>query len=70
MKKEINACISEFESIYNGEPFYGKPLMAIVSKVDPDTVFQKPAPTAHSVYEITRHLFAWRDLLVKRLNGD
>ncbi len=70
MKKEINKYIHDFEDIYNGEPFYGKPLVAIISKVDPQTVFQKPAAASHSVYEITRHLYAWRELLLKRLNGD
>jgi len=58
MKKEMNNYISEFETIYNGEPWYGKSLMAVINEAD------------HSAYEITHHLYAWRDLLVKRLNGD
>ena len=70
MSKEINNYISEFETIYNGEPWYGKSLMAIINDADPKDVFKKEKPTAHSAYEIVHHLYAWRDLLVKRLNGD
>ena len=70
MTKEINNYISEFETIYNGEPWYGKSLMAVISDADPKIVFKKQKSTGHSAYEITHHLYAWRDLLVKRLLGD
>ena len=70
MTKEISNYISEFETIYNGEPWYGKSLMAVISNADPKDVFKKPKSTGHSAYEITQHLYAWRDLLVKRLKGD
>lgn len=70
MTKEIANYISEFETIYNGEPFYGKSLMAVIKDADPTLVFKKQKSTSHSAYEITYHLFAWRELLVKRLNGD
>jgi uncharacterized damage-inducible protein DinB len=70
MNKEIKNYISDFENIYKGEPWYGKPLMVIVKETDPKKVFQKPVASSHSVYEIAYHLFSWRDLLVKRLNGD
>jgi uncharacterized damage-inducible protein DinB len=70
MKKEINSYINEFESIYNGEPWYGKSLMAIIYSADPKDVFKKPKSESHSAYEITHHLYAWRNLLAKRLKGD
>lgn len=70
MTTEIKKFISEFETIYNGEPWYGKSLMAVINDANPKDVFKKEKPAAHSAYEITYHLYAWRDLLVKRLNGD
>jgi len=70
MTKEINSYITEFETIYDGEPWYGKSLMAVIGNADPKDVFKKQKSTGHSAYEITQHLYAWRDLLVKRLNGD
>lgn len=70
MTKEINNYITEFETVYNGEPWYGKSLMAVINDADPKDVFKKLKSTGHSAYEITYHLYAWRDLLVKRLLGD
>jgi uncharacterized damage-inducible protein DinB len=70
MTNEINNYIREFKTIYNGEPWYGKSLMAVISDADPETVFKKQKSTSHSAYEITHHLYAWRDLLAKRLLGD
>jgi uncharacterized damage-inducible protein DinB len=70
MTKEISHYVSEFESIYNGEPWYGKSLTAIINTAKAENVFEKPKPGGHSAYEITHHLYAWRALLVKRLNGD
>src|SRR6187431_289456 len=69
MKKEINSYISEFESIYSGEPWYGKSLMVIINGADPKDVFKKQKSDSHSAYEITHHLYAWRNLLAKRLKG-
>ena len=69
MTKEINNYIGEFETIYDGEPWYGKSLMAVINDANPTDVFKKEKPSSHSAYEITHHLYAWRDLLVKRLNG-
>lgn len=70
MTQEIKNYITEFETIYNGEPWYGKSLMAVIKDADPKDVFKKQKSSAHSAYEITHHLYAWRDLLVKRLLGD
>ena len=70
MKKEINSYISEFETIYNGEPWYGKSLMAVINSADPKDVFKKQKSDGHSAYEVVHHLYAWRNLLAKRLNGD
>ncbi len=70
LKKEINNYITEFETVFNGEPWYGKPLMAVIGDTDPAIVFNKPNPGGHSIYEIVHHLYAWRELMAKRLNGD
>jgi uncharacterized damage-inducible protein DinB len=70
MTKKISDYISEYEAVFNGEPWYGRPMMAIINDAVVKDVFKKTKTTAHSTYEITNHLYAWRDLLVKRLNGD
>lgn len=70
MKNEINNYVSEFETIYDGEPWYGKALMTILKEADPKSVFKKQNNNGHAAYEVLQHVLAWRELLVKRLNGD
>ena len=70
MTKEINNYINEFETIYNGEPWYGKSLIGVLENSKAQAVFKKQNGHGHSAYEVAYHLYAWRDLLAKRLNGD
>lgn len=70
MNSEIKNYVTDFETLYNGEPWYGRSLTAILGDVDPVDVFKKPGAAAHSIYEIAHHMYVWRDLLVKRLQGD
>jgi uncharacterized damage-inducible protein DinB len=70
MKANIQHYVSSFESLYEGEPWYGRSIVSIVKEVQPTQAFKKNSPTSHSIYEIVGHMLAWRDLFVKRLNGD
>jgi len=70
MKTNIQHYVGSFESLYNGEPWYGRSISSIVKEIPPTEVFRKPSPNSHSIYEIVGHMLAWRDLFVKRLNGD
>lgn len=70
MTKEIKNYINEFETIYNGEPWYGKSLMSVLENAKAKDAFKKQNGHGHSAYEVASHLYAWRDLLAKRLNGD
>src|SRR6185436_16861397 len=70
MTKEINNYINEFETIYNGEPWYGKSLMAVLANANAKDIFKRQNGHGHTAYEVAYHLYAWRDLLAKRLKGD
>ena len=70
MKANIQHYVSSFESLYEGEPWFGRSITSIVSEIQPTQAFKKNAPTSHSIYEILAHMLSWRELFVKRLNGD
>ena len=70
MKANIQHYVSSFENLYEGEPWYGRSIVSIVREVPPTQAFKKNSATSHSIYEIVGHMLAWRDLFVKRLNGD
>ena len=70
MKQNIQHYVSSFESLYEGEPWFGRSITSIVKEIPPSQAFKKDSPTSHSIYEIVGHMLAWRDLFVRRLNGD
>src|SRR4051812_23275408 len=70
MKANIQHYVSSFESLYEGEPWFGRSITSIVSEIQPSQAFKKNAPTSHSIYEIIAHMLSWRELFAKRLNGD
>ena len=70
MKQNIQHYVSSFESLYEGEPWFGRSITSIVKEIPPSQAFKKNSTSSHSIYEIVGHMLAWRDLFVKRLNGD
>lgn len=68
--KEISRIISLVESAYKGEPWYGQPAKEILAGIDSNTAFDRPVPGAHNIYELVKHMIAWRKFVWKRLGGE
>ena len=67
---KIAAFIIQFESLYNGHPWYGNSLITILEKVTSKQAFSQPKSRAHSIAQIVAHIIYWRQPLIKRLEGD
>jgi len=70
MHKKIEHYITAFENLYEGEPWFGRSLTAILKEVPPSKAYSKSSDTQHSIFEILQHMLAWRELFVARLHGD
>jgi uncharacterized damage-inducible protein DinB len=70
MKKETGDIIDSLKQVLDGEPWYGKPVMAILNDVDPVSVYKKPAGSDHSMIDLLYHLIAWTVFTVNRLEKD
>jgi uncharacterized damage-inducible protein DinB len=66
----IKHYVTSFESLYEGEPWFGRSMTAILKEIAPSQAYKKSADGQHSIYEILQHVLAWRELFVKRLTGD
>ncbi|OZI07998.1 hypothetical protein BWI93_11625 [Siphonobacter sp. BAB-5385] len=62
--------ISQLESLFNGQPWLDETLLKKTGKLSSEQAFQRPYPHVHSVAEILAHLIAWRQVLIKRLEGN
>lgn len=66
----ISEIIKAFEELYEGDPWYGENMQSVLAGIGVASVHKRPINGAHSVYELTEHILAWREFLLKRLQGD
>lgn len=69
-KTEIKTFIDSLKSSYDGESWYGDSIMQNIQTISSEQAFHHPIPEAHSIAELVTHMIAWRQFLLKRLQGD
>ncbi len=55
------------ERTFSGDPWHGPALMAILEGVTATEAARRPAPGAHSIWELVRHITAWKREVARRL---
>jgi uncharacterized damage-inducible protein DinB len=63
MLDKIQSLQKKFESVYNGDPWYGDSVKSISALI-------KVEENSHSIAELVSHMIAWREFLLKRLHRD
>lgn len=67
---EIQSIIWSLEDTLDGEPWYGRPVYALLRDVDPAFAFTKPSADSHSLMELLYHLLTWAEFTLARLEKD
>jgi len=67
--KEIERLADQHARAFDGDPWYGFPLMRVLSGVTADAASARPIPAAHTIWEIVLHIAAWEGAVIKRLKG-
>lgn len=67
MNKETQSISRNIQNILNGEPWYGRPVFAILNEIDPHIVFKKPNPNSHSIAELLYHTITWAEFCLKQI---
>lgn len=70
MNKEIQSIIRNLENTLDGEPWYGRPVYAMLREVDPSIAFKKPTAASHSLIELLYHQLTWAEFTLKRIEKD
>lgn len=61
--------IDDLQRAYDGDPWHGPSLAALLSDVPADHAVAHPVPGAHSIWELVLHLTAWTKETARRLAG-
>lgn len=70
MNKEIHSIISNLQNCLNGEPWFGRPVYAILNEIDPSIVYKKPNTQSHSLIEMLYHMNTWAEFTLRRIEKD
>jgi uncharacterized damage-inducible protein DinB len=70
MNKEIQSIIRNFENTLDGEPWYGRPVFAILREVESSIAYKKPTADSHSLIELLYHMLTWAEFTLKRIEKD
>ena len=66
---EIDRIIDQLQREYDGDPWHGSPLKAILEGVSAAQAAAKPARSVHSIWELVLHISAWKGEVRRRVSG-
>ena len=67
MNNEIQTIAASMQDVFNGNPWYGKPVLEILTTVNHDKVYEKPNDQSHSMIELLYHMITWVDFTLHRI---
>lgn len=70
MNTEIKSIIRSLESSLDGEPWFGRPVYALLREVKESVASVKPNKDSHSLIELLYHMNTWADFTLKRIQKD
>ncbi|HEX2628941.1 MAG TPA: DinB family protein [Chitinophagaceae bacterium] len=70
MNKELQSIIADIENTLDGQPWYGRPVYALLNDVDPEKAFIRPNAQSFCMAEILYHMLTWSQFTLKRIEKD
>ena len=70
MNKEIQSIIRNLENTLDGDPWFGRPVYAMLREVDSSIAFKKPTAESHSLIDLLYHMLTWSEFTLKRIEKD
>ena len=66
----IQHVIKLLQETFEGDPWHGRSLKALLSEVTPEMALKKPNPQSHSITELVYHIVTWREFTISRLQPE
>jgi uncharacterized damage-inducible protein DinB len=67
--KEVKRILDQFKRSFEGGAWHGPSVQEVLANVTAEKAAAHHLPSAHSIWEITRHISAWQEFLCIRLEG-
>lgn len=59
----------ELRRALRGDAWHGPALNEILESLSAEEALQRPIPTAHSIWELVRHIESWSNIALRRIKG-
>lgn len=69
-KIRILEILREMNTIFDGSPWFGDSVMSLLERVSPANINLKINDSSHSIFQIIKHVTAWKKFVVKKIEGD
>lgn len=69
MKEKIELLIAKAENFYDGEPYYGNPILKILKGLDSAKALHRVGNKAHTVAELLAHIIGWEEYSIQQFKG-
>jgi uncharacterized damage-inducible protein DinB len=69
ISNEMMIIVQQLQDAYEGDPWFGRPVKALLEEVDEAIAFEKPEGQ-HSLLELLWHMITWREFTLSRLKPD
>ena len=66
---ELSRIVDQLEREFDGDPWHGTPLEAILQGIDAKRAAARPIAGGHSIWELVLHMIGWKDETTRRLAG-
>ena len=68
-KSDFEALRVDLHQVYDGDPWHGSSITAVLAGIDAEMAAQRPIPGAHTIWEIVLHMTAWTREVASRVRG-
>ncbi|MFN2437993.1 MAG: DinB family protein [Chitinophagaceae bacterium] len=68
MNQEMQFIITHLKDAYEGDPWFGRSVKAILAEINDQTAFEK-FNGQHSIVELIWHMITWREFTISRLQS-
>lgn len=68
-KTDLDALRQDLHQVYDGDPWHGSSITAVLKGVSADMASTRPIPEAHTIWELVLHMTAWTREVASRVRG-
>ena len=68
-KSDFDALRQDLHQVYDGDPWHGSSITAVLEGIDADVAAMRSIPRGHTIWEIVLHMAVWTREVASRVRG-